>query len=99
MIIAAEMATPEALVFMIRYSSGIICVGMPKDRCDALDLPDMVVNNTDPKMTAFTVSVDAVACEKTGISAMDRSITLRALANDDASPGDFTRPGHIFPLM
>ncbi len=99
MIIAAEMATPEALSFMIRYSSGVICVSMPKDRCDALDLPAMVVKNTDPKMTAFTVSVDAVACERTGISAIDRSITLRALARDGAKPGDFTRPGHIFPLM
>ncbi len=99
MIIAAEMATPEALAFMVRYTSGIICVSMPKDRCDALGLPAMVKTNTDPKRTAFTVSVDATACETTGISAKDRSITLRTLAKDNAIADDFSRPGHVFPLM
>ncbi len=99
LIIAAEMATPEALAFMIRYTSGIICVSMPKERCESLGLPAMVQNNTDPKKTAFTVSVDAIACKTTGISAKDRSITLCSLAHKNTTAGDFSRPGHVFPLM
>ena len=78
--------------------SGLICVGLPGDRCDALRLPPMVVNNEDPKCTAFTVSIDYKVGTTTGISAADRAATFRALANADASPDDFSRPGHVFPL-
>ena len=98
LILAGELATAENIGFIVRYASGLICVGLPGDRCDALRLPPMVVNNEDPKCTAFTVSIDYKVGTTTGISAADRAATFRALANADASPDDFSRPGHVFPL-
>jgi 3,4-dihydroxy-2-butanone 4-phosphate synthase len=99
LIMSASKATPETMAFMIRHTSGIICVPMTAERADRLNLPPMVANNLDPMRTAFTVSVDYKVGMTTGISAEERSNTARALANDNAQAGDFLRPGHIFPLI
>ncbi|MCQ8782966.1 3,4-dihydroxy-2-butanone-4-phosphate synthase [Mangrovibrevibacter kandeliae] len=99
LIMAASKATPEKMAFMIRHTSGIICVPMTAARADALNLPPMVANNLDPMRTAFTVSVDYKIGMTTGISAEERANTARALANDNCSGTDFLRPGHIFPLI
>ena len=98
LIMAAEYATPEAVAFMIRYTSGIICVPMDEVRLAQLELPQMVPNNDDAYRTAFTVSVDYRHGTTTGVSSNDRSATIRALASAEASAKDFARPGHIFPL-
>src|SRR2546423_1917814 len=98
LIMAAELATPEKLAFMIRHTSGIICQPMTGDRLDQLDLPQMVEQNTESKRTAFTVSVDAREGTTTGVSAEDRSRTVTALADPATRADDFLRPGHIFPL-
>ena len=98
LILAAEHATPERLAFMIRHSSGVICAGLPGDRLDQLNLPLMVSRNTDSMTTAYTVTVDYRHGTSTGISASDRAATLRALVDQKAEPGDFNRPGHVFPL-
>lgn len=99
-IMAADLATPETIATIVRYSSGVICVGMEGDRMDELKLPAMLVNNEDPKGTAFAVTVDA--SEKhgitTGISAADRAKTIQLLASSKSTATDFCRPGHIFPL-
>jgi 3,4-dihydroxy 2-butanone 4-phosphate synthase / GTP cyclohydrolase II len=97
-IMAAEHATPEAVAFMIRYSSGILCVPMEDERLQQLDLPQMVPHNDDAYRTAFTVTVDYRKGTSTGVSASDRSITIKALADPGSLPTDFARPGHIFPL-
>jgi 3,4-dihydroxy 2-butanone 4-phosphate synthase / GTP cyclohydrolase II len=97
-IMAAEHATPEAVAFMIRYSSGILCVPMEDERLQQLDLPQMVPNNDEAYRTAFTVSVDYRQGTTTGVSASDRSITIKALADMNSVPTDYARPGHIFPL-
>ena len=98
LIMAAEHATPEALAFLLRRSSGIVCVALSGRRTDELQLPPMVPNNTDAMGTAFTVSVDLRDGTTTGISARDRSRTIRALADPTTRPGDLRRPGHVFPL-
>lgn len=98
LILAAEHVTPEAIAFMVRHTSGVICVALPGERLDALHLPPMVAENTDHQRTAFTVSVDYRHGTSTGISAADRSATLRALADPTTVAADFARPGHIFPL-
>jgi 3,4-dihydroxy 2-butanone 4-phosphate synthase/GTP cyclohydrolase II len=98
LIMAAQYVTPEAVAFMIRHTSGIICVPMPEDRLAALELPQMVPNNEEAYRTAFTVSVDYRYGTTTGVSSSDRAATIRALANKDSKPEDFARPGHIFPL-
>ncbi|HXS22259.1 MAG TPA: 3,4-dihydroxy-2-butanone-4-phosphate synthase [Steroidobacteraceae bacterium] len=98
LIMAAELATPEAVAFMIRHTSGIICVPMEEDRLARLDLPQMVASNSESHRTAFTVSVDARAGTTTGVSSGDRAATIHALANAASKPQDFARPGHIFPL-
>ena len=97
-IMAAEHATPEAVAFMIRYSSGILCVPMLNERLQELDLPQMVPNNDEAYRTAFTISVDYRQGTTTGVSASDRSITIKALSDAASKPGDYARPGHIFPL-
>ena len=97
-IMAAEHATPEAVAFMIRYSSGILCVPMLNERLEDLDLPQMVPNNDEAYRTAFTVSVDYRNGTTTGVSASDRSTTIRALADPASKPAEYARPGHIFPL-
>ena len=98
LIIAADAMTPEKMAFMIRHTSGVICAPMSNDRADALDLPLMVVDNTESMRTAFTVSVDLVEGTSTGISASDRSATVAALADGNRLRTEFARPGHIFPL-
>ncbi len=98
LIMAAEHATPEAVAFMIRHSSGILCVPMEDERLEQLELPQMVSNNDDAYRTAFTVSVDYRFGTTTGVSSSDRSATIKALANPASLPKDFARPGHIFPL-
>ncbi|MBH0237400.1 3,4-dihydroxy-2-butanone-4-phosphate synthase [Methylobrevis albus] len=99
LIMAASRATAEAMAFMVRHTSGIICAPMTGDRADRLNLPPMVANNLDPMRTAFTVSVDYKIGMTTGISADERTNTVRALANDNAQANDFLRPGHVFPLI
>lgn len=98
LIIAAEHATPELLTFMIRYTSGMICVPLPAADCDRLDLPPMYHTNQDRRGTAYTVSVDAREGTTTGISAAERALTIRTLAAEDTTSGDLSRPGHVFPL-
>lgn len=99
-IMSADLATPEAIAIIVRYSSGVICIGMEGDRMDELKLPAMLKTNEDPKGTAFSVTVDATEEHgiTTGISAMDRARTLQLLAKTSTSASDFARPGHIFPL-
>jgi 3,4-dihydroxy 2-butanone 4-phosphate synthase / GTP cyclohydrolase II len=98
LIMAAEHATPEAVAFMIRHTSGIICVPMGEERLAALQLPQMVPANSESQRTAFTVSVDLRTGTTTGVSSADRAATIRALADSRSAPADFARPGHIFPL-
>ncbi|MFJ9690187.1 bifunctional 3,4-dihydroxy-2-butanone-4-phosphate synthase/GTP cyclohydrolase II [Streptomyces bacillaris] len=100
LVIAAEMATPEIVAFMMSECRGLICAPMESDELERLELPQMVADNTESMQTAFTVSVDASAAHgvTTGISAADRATTLRMLAGGVAGPADFVRPGHIFPL-
>ena len=98
LIMAAECATPEAVAFMIRHTSGIICVPMDEEGLLRLDLPQMVQANSESHRTAFTVSVDLKAGTTTGVSGSDRAATIRALADSGSTAPDFARPGHIFPL-
>ena len=99
LLLLAEKATTEKVAFMVRHTTGILCVAMTQERARELRLPLMVGNNQDSKRTAFTVSVDAKAGITTGVSAKERANTVRALASDHALPTDFIRPGHIFPLV
>ena len=99
LIMAAVKATPEQLAFMIRHTSGIVCAPMDQTTADRLQLSPMVATNRDPMRTAFTVSVDYKVGLTTGISAEERTNTLRALANDNCIATDFLRPGHVFPLV
>ncbi|HSY20793.1 MAG TPA: bifunctional 3,4-dihydroxy-2-butanone-4-phosphate synthase/GTP cyclohydrolase II [Polyangiaceae bacterium] len=99
LIVAAEMATPATVAFLVRHTSGVLCVALPPERCEALALPLMVGGTRDAQGTAFTVSVDARRGTTTGVSAADRSLTIRALARADARADDFARPGHVFPLL
>jgi len=98
LIFAAELATPELMGFTVRYSSGVVCVGLTGEACDRLDLPPMYHHNQDRKSTAFTVSVDAKQGVTTGISAAERAHTVRLLADPKATDEDLSRPGHVFPL-
>jgi len=98
LIFAAEKATPELLAFMVRYTSGYICVPLTEATCNRLDLPPMFHTNQDVRGTAYTVTVDAKDGVSTGISAADRAYTIRLLADEKSQPGDFTRPGHVVPL-
>jgi len=98
LIIAAEHATPEALAFMVRHTSGVICVPMLGERLDELRLPLMVTANSEVHGTAFTVSCDLRRGTSTGISAEDRALTIRALADPSTTYAELTRPGHVFPL-
>ena len=98
LIFAASKATPELTAFMIRYTSGYICVGMDGATLDRLNLPPMTAVNEDRKGTAYSVSVDARDVAGTGISAEDRAHTIRVLADTATEPFDLTRPGHVMPL-
>jgi 3,4-dihydroxy 2-butanone 4-phosphate synthase/GTP cyclohydrolase II len=98
LIIAAEKMTPEAMAFMIRHTSGVICMPVEGHRLDELRIPLMVAENTESQRTAFTVSVDARHGTTTGISAADRCATVHAMLDEHTRPEDLARPGHIFPL-
>ncbi|MDQ4005801.1 MAG: bifunctional 3,4-dihydroxy-2-butanone-4-phosphate synthase/GTP cyclohydrolase II [Actinomycetota bacterium] len=98
LIIAAEKVTPESLAFMIRHTSGVVCLPIVGERLDELSIPLMVADSTDSQRTAFTVSVDLIHGTTTGISAADRSATIRAVIEPGTSPADLVRPGHVFPL-
>lgn len=98
LIIAAEKLTSEALSFMLRHTSGVVCVALTDERANALQLPLMVPENSESQRTAFTVSVDYRYGTTTGISAADRSAAIRALADADEGASSFLRPGHVFPL-
>jgi len=97
LIIAAEKAGPEAVNFMVKYARGLVCMPMEGKELDRLGIPAMVERNTDNHETAFTVSVDHRETT-TGISAFERARTIAGLIDGSAAPGDFRRPGHIFPL-
>jgi len=99
LILLAQSATTEQIAFMVRYTSGVICVAMDSATAKRLKLPPMVKRNEDNHATAFTVSVDVIKDRTTGISAAERANTLRALGNANSKPTDFARPGHIFPLI
>jgi 3,4-dihydroxy 2-butanone 4-phosphate synthase / GTP cyclohydrolase II len=97
LVMAAERVTPEAINFMATHGRGLICVPMRRDRLDSLEIPPMVSRAADAHRTAFHVGVDLVG-QATGISAAERAATIRALADPSSRAGDFTRPGHVFPL-
>ncbi len=98
LIFAAEKATPELVAFMVRYTSGYLCVPLAGADCDRLGLPPMFSTNQDKHQTAYTVTVDAREGIGTGISAVDRATTMRLLASSTTTADDFTRPGHVVPL-
>ncbi len=99
LIVAAVHCTPEKMAFIIRHTSGIVCAPMTLSAARRLNLAPMVAENDAPHATAFTVSVDYRHDTTTGISAEERTSTCRALANPNAGPSDFVRPGHVFPLV
>jgi 3,4-dihydroxy 2-butanone 4-phosphate synthase / GTP cyclohydrolase II len=95
---AAQKVTPAAINFMAKYGRGLICLSMTSERCDQLELPLMVKNNTSPFQTGFTVSIEAKCGVTTGISAADRATTIQTAVAKEAKATDLVRPGHIFPL-
>jgi 3,4-dihydroxy 2-butanone 4-phosphate synthase/GTP cyclohydrolase II len=99
LMLLAEKATPEKVAFMVRHTTGILCVALTQERARTLRLPLMVEENQDSKKTAFTVSVDYKVGLTTGVSATERANTVRALADGAVTHSDFIRPGHIFPLI
>ncbi|CAN6970494.1 hypothetical protein IGI04_033647 [Brassica rapa subsp. trilocularis] len=100
LVMAAQLATPEAMAFIVKHGTGIVCVSMKDDDLQRLNLPLMVnqKENEEKLCTAFTVTVDAKHGTTTGVSARDRATTILSLASRDSKPEDFIRPGHIFPL-
>jgi 3,4-dihydroxy 2-butanone 4-phosphate synthase/GTP cyclohydrolase II len=96
--IAADTVTPAAINFMARYGRGLICLALTEERCNELELPLMVENNTSNYGTAFTVSIEARGRVTTGISAFDRSETVHVAIDPKTKPADLLRPGHVFPL-
>ncbi|TFK52056.1 3,4-dihydroxy-2-butanone 4-phosphate synthase [Heliocybe sulcata] len=98
LIIAASECTTEKMAWMIKHTSGYICIGMPGKRLEELGIPMMVPQNEERHRTAYTVTVDYKFGTTTGISAHDRALTGRALASPSSTPQDFTRPGHLVPL-
>ena len=98
LICAAQFATTENVNLMASLAKGLICMPMSRELCERLNLPQMVTHNSDNHQTAFTVSVDHISTT-TGISAVERGITARAIADPSSKPIDFRRPGHMFPLQ
>ena len=97
LVIAAEKVTPAIVNFMAKHAGGLICLPIIRERLEDLNVERMVVKNTDPNRTAFTVSIDATECT-TGISAHERALTIKKVLDPKAKVKDFTRPGHIFPI-
>jgi 3,4-dihydroxy 2-butanone 4-phosphate synthase / GTP cyclohydrolase II len=98
LIFAAQMATPELMAFMVRYTSGFVCAPLTEADADRLELPPMYITNQDRRGTAYTVTVDAREGVTTGISAAERAHTVRLLADPATGPADLARPGHVVPL-
>ncbi len=98
MILAAEKVTPEHINFLAKHARGLVCLALTADRSRELDLHPMVSNNTSKLGTSFTVSIDAVEGTTTGISAFDRTVTIRKVLDPTSRAEDFARPGHVFPL-
>ncbi len=98
LIVAADAVTPDKIGFMLRHTSGIICLSVMGERLDELEIPMMVARNTDVRRTAFTVSIDAAKGTTTGISAADRCRTIEAVLDPETKPEDLARPGHLYPL-
>ena len=98
LIIAAEKITPEAVNFMLKHARGVLCAPITMSRCEELDLPRQVEDNTSVLGTPFTVTIDKLDGCTTGVSAHDRASTIRALADPESTPQTFGRPGHINPL-
>lgn len=99
LVVAADLVTPETIAFMMRLGRGLICVSIQPELATQLNLPLMVSENSESFATAFTVSIDGVKDVTTGISASDRSNTIRQMLVPSARPQDFRRPGHVFPLI
>lgn len=99
LVMAAELVTPEAINFMAKHGRGLICTPIMKEKAQQLELDYMVKNNTSEHATPFTVSIDLIEGNGTGISAGDRANSIIAMCNDDTRPEAFARPGHIFPLI
>jgi 3,4-dihydroxy 2-butanone 4-phosphate synthase / GTP cyclohydrolase II len=99
LILLASQATPEKVSFMVTHTTGILCVALTKSRARELNLPLMVENNEDERRTAFTVAVDFAPGITTGVSAIERARTIRALAEPSTQPKDLIRPGHVYPLV
>ena len=97
LVIPAEKITPAIINFMAKHAGGLICLPIVRERLEELNIERMVVKNTDPNKTAFTVSIDAIECS-TGISAQERALTIRRVIDNQTKARDFTRPGHIFPI-
>ena len=98
LIIAAEKVTPEKINFMLKNARGVLCAPITVSRCEELDLPHQVTNNTSVLGTPFTVTIDKLEGCSTGVSAADRAATIQALADPKSTPETFGRPGHINPL-
>jgi 3,4-dihydroxy 2-butanone 4-phosphate synthase/GTP cyclohydrolase II len=98
LVLAAQHVTPEQMAFTIRHTGGVVCLAMPAELADRLELPPMVAHNASPLKTAYTVSIEARHGVTTGISAKDRTTTIRAAIRAGASATDLVRPGHVFPL-
>jgi 3,4-dihydroxy 2-butanone 4-phosphate synthase/GTP cyclohydrolase II len=98
LMVAAEMVTPEIINFMAVNGRGLICLTLTEQRCEELDLPQMVTRNTAKYGTAFTVSIEARKGVTTGISAADRAHTIQTAISEDCGPDDIDRPGHVFPI-
>ncbi|KAL6451008.1 RIB3 3 [Candida maltosa Xu316] len=98
LIMAAELCTQEKMAFLVRYSSGYVCVPLSQERANKLDLPPMLANRSDRHGTAYTVTCDYAHGTTTGISAHDRALTARSLASAESKPDDFIKPGHVLPL-
>ena len=99
LILLATKATAEKVAFMVKHTTGILCVALTKSRARELNLPLMVENNEDERRTAFTVAVDFAPGVTTGVSAIERARTIRALGESATSPKDLIRPGHVYPLI
>jgi 3,4-dihydroxy 2-butanone 4-phosphate synthase/GTP cyclohydrolase II len=98
LILPASLVTTEMVAFTIRYTGGVICLAMPNELADHLELPPMVEHNTAPRRTAYTVSIEAREGVSTGISAEDRATTIRTAVKPGVTAADLVRPGHVFPL-
>ncbi|QRV74107.1 3,4-dihydroxy-2-butanone 4-phosphate synthase [Ceratobasidium sp. AG-Ba] len=98
LIAAANLVTTEKMAWFIKHTSGYICISLPTERLEELDVPMMVPNNTEKHKTAYTVTVDYKYGTTTGISAHDRALTARKLVDGQSRPEDFSRPGHMVPL-